>query len=74
MPRGIVYDNTTLAVAKILGDGTRQRTQSFSELHSHYVVRRSLRTAGEGQRQVSGFILRTFLYMRYKLWVLPPVA
>ena len=35
VPRGIVYDNTTLAVAKILGDGTRQRTQSFSELHSH---------------------------------------
>ena len=30
-----VYDNTTLAVAKMLGDGTRQRTQSFSELHSH---------------------------------------
>ena len=24
VPRGIVYDNTTLAVAKILGDGTRQ--------------------------------------------------
>ena len=37
VPRGIVYDNTTLAVAKILGDGTRQRTQSFSELHSHYL-------------------------------------
>ena len=35
VPRGIVYDNTTLTVAKILGDGTRQRTQSFSELHSH---------------------------------------
>ena len=35
VPRGIVYDNTTLAVAKMLGDGTRQRTQSFSELHSH---------------------------------------
>ena len=35
MKRGIVSDNTTLAVAKLLGDGTRQRTQSFSELHSH---------------------------------------
>ena len=33
VPRGIVYDNTTLAVAKMLGDGTRQRTQSFSERH-----------------------------------------
>ena len=27
-----------MAVAKILGDGTRQRTQSFSELHSHYLL------------------------------------
>ena len=35
VPRGIVYDNTTLAVAKILGDRTRQRTQVFSELQSH---------------------------------------
>ena len=35
VPRGIVYDNTTLAVARMLGDGTRQRTQVFSELQSH---------------------------------------
>ena len=55
VPRGIVYDNTTLAVAKILGDGTRQRTQSFSELHSHYLFDdRYDRTAGEGQRQRQG--------------------
>ena len=37
VPRGIVYDNTKLAVAKILGDGPRQRTQAFSELQSHYL-------------------------------------
>ena len=54
VPRGIVYDNTTLAVAKMLGDGTRQRTQSFSERHSHYLFDESLRTAGEGQRQRQG--------------------
>ena len=35
VPRGIVYDNTKLAVARMLGDGTRQRTQVFSELQSH---------------------------------------
>ena len=35
VPRGSVYDNTTLAVARMLGDGTRQRTQVFSELQSH---------------------------------------
>ena len=35
VPRRIVYDNTKLAVARILGDGTRQRTRVFSELQSH---------------------------------------
>ncbi len=37
VPRSILYDNTTLAVARILGDGTRQRTWIFSELKSHYL-------------------------------------
>ncbi|HLH44445.1 MAG TPA: hypothetical protein VKV74_15750 [Bryobacteraceae bacterium] len=33
-PRTILYDNTKLAVARILGDGTRRKTQAFSELQS----------------------------------------
>src|SRR4051794_25210942 len=37
VPNSILYDNTTLAVARILGDGVRQRTRVFSELQSHYV-------------------------------------
>lgn len=37
VPRHIVYDNSKIAVARILGDGTRQRTRSFSELQSHYL-------------------------------------
>jgi len=37
VPTRILYDNTTLAVAKILGDGERTKTQSFSELESHYL-------------------------------------
>jgi transposase len=37
VPQSILYDNTTLAVARILGDGTRQRTRAFSELQSHYL-------------------------------------
>ena len=32
VPRSILYDNTWIAVARILGDGVRQRTQVFSEL------------------------------------------
>ena len=38
VPRSILYDNTTLAVARILGDGARQRTRVFSELQSHYYL------------------------------------
>ena len=54
VPRGIVYDNTKLAVAKILGDRTRQRTQVFSELQSHYLFDDRLRAASQGQRQREG--------------------
>ena len=37
VPRSILYDNSKLAVARILGDGTRRKTQAFSELQSHYL-------------------------------------
>jgi transposase len=37
VPTSILYDNTRLAVARILGDGTRQKTRAFSELQSHYL-------------------------------------
>ncbi len=32
--RSIVYDNTKIAVARILGDGERQKTWAFCELQS----------------------------------------
>ena len=35
-PQSILYDNTKLAVARILGDGRRKRTRAFIELQSHY--------------------------------------
>ena len=34
--RSILYDNTRLAVAKILSDGTRKRSTLFGALQSHY--------------------------------------
>jgi len=37
VPTRILYDNTTLAVAHILGDGERQKTRAFSELQSYYL-------------------------------------
>lgn len=37
VPRHILYDNTKIAVVKILGGTERQRTRAFSELQSHYL-------------------------------------
>ena len=48
VPRRILYDNTTLAVARILGDGTRQKTQAFSELQSHYLFEERFGRPGKG--------------------------
>ena len=39
VPLSILYDNTTIAVAKICGDGKRERTRAFTELCSHYLFR-----------------------------------
>jgi transposase len=48
VPRSILYDNTQLAVARILGDGTRQRTRVFSELQSHYLFTDRFGRPGKG--------------------------
>ena len=48
VPRRIVYDNIKLAVARILGDGTRQRTRVFSELQSHYLFDARFGRPGKG--------------------------
>ena len=46
--QGILYDNTRLAVAKILGDGRRQRTRAFTELQSHYLFELRFGRPGKG--------------------------
>src|SRR5271165_6035709 len=51
VPRSILYDNTKLAVARILGDGKRQRTRAFAELQSHYLFEDRFGRPGKGQRQ-----------------------
>ena len=58
VPQRIVYDNTKIAVARILGDGTRQRTQIFSELQSHYLFEeRFARPAkGNDKGKVEGLV------------------
>ena len=37
VPTRILYDNTKIAVARILGGEERQRTRAFSELQSYYL-------------------------------------
>src|SRR5438105_1025423 len=58
VPRSILYDNTTLAVARILGDGVRQRTRVFSELQSHYLFDDRFGRPGKGndKGKVEGLI------------------
>lgn len=48
VPQSIVYDNSKIAVAKILGDGTRRRTQAFTELISHYLFQERFGRPGKG--------------------------
>ena len=55
-----------LAVAKILGDGTRKRTITFSELQSHYLFEDRFGRPGKGNDKgnvegVIGFGRRNFL-------------
>lgn len=66
VPLSVLYDNTVLAVAKILGDGTRKRTRIFSELQSHYLFGDRFGRPGKGNDKgnvegVIGFGRRNFL-------------
>ena len=66
VPRSILYDNTKLAVARILGDGTRQRSRVFSELQSHYLFSDRFGRPGKGNDKgkvegMVGFARRTFM-------------
>jgi transposase len=48
VPQSILYDNTRIAVARILGDGKRQRTRVFAELQSHYLFKDRFGRPGKG--------------------------
>jgi hypothetical protein len=66
VPQSILYDNTKLAVARILGDGTRQRTRVFSELRSHYLFADRFGRPGKSNDKgkvegLVGLIRRNFL-------------
>jgi hypothetical protein len=66
VPQSILYDNTKLAVAKILGDGSRQRTHAFSALQSHYLFPDRFGRPGKGNdkgkvEELVGYARRNFL-------------
>ena len=66
VPRTIVYDNTKLAVAQILGNGERKKTQAFSELQSHYLFAEKFGRPGKGNDKgkvegLVGYARRNFL-------------
>ena len=66
VPRSILYDNTRLAVAKILGDGRRKRTRAFTELQSHYLYEDRFGRPGKGNDKgkvegMVGYARRNFL-------------
>ena len=48
VPQEILYDNTKIAVARILGDGKRKLTRVFSELLSHYLFDTRFGRVGKG--------------------------
>ena len=48
VPCSVLYDNTILAVVRILGDGERRRTRAFTHLQSHYLFRDRFGRPGKG--------------------------
>ena len=65
-PQSILYDNTKLAVARILGDGRRKRTRAFTELQSHYLFDDRFGRPGKGNDKgkvegMVGYMRRNFL-------------
>ena len=66
VPKSIVYDNTKIAVARILGDGRRKRTRVFSELISHYLFQDRFGRPGKGNDKgkvegMVGYARRNFM-------------
>ena len=69
VPQSILYDNGKCLVPRILPDGTRQRTRSFSGLQSHYLFEDRYGRPGKGNDKgnvegVVGYARRNFMVPR----------
>jgi hypothetical protein len=66
VPTRILYDNTKIAVAKILGDGQREKTRAFSELQSYYLFAEKFGRPAKGNDEgkvegLVGYVRRNFM-------------
>ena len=66
LPLSILYDNTRLAVARIVKGGRRLRSQMFAELQSHYLFDDRFGRPGKGNDKgkvegLVGFVRRNFM-------------
>ena len=75
VPRTILYDNTKIAVGRILGDGTRMKTRAFTELQSHYLFAEKFGRPAKGNDKgkvegLVGYARRNFMVPRprYATW------
>lgn len=75
VPQSILYDNDKCLVARILPDGTRQRTQAFSALLSHYLFEDRYGRPAKGNDKgnvegIVGFARRNFMVPipRFATW------
>ncbi len=75
VPQSILYDNDKCLVSRILPDGTRQRTRSFSGLQSHYLFKDRYGRPGKGNEKgkvegLIGYARRNFMVPlpRFESW------
>ena len=66
VPRSILYDNTRLAVARIVKGGERLRSHMFAELQSHYLFNDRFGRTGKGNDKgkvegLVGYVRRNFM-------------
>ncbi len=66
VPTRILYDNTKIAVARILGDGERKKTRAFSELQSYYLFAEKFGRPAKGNdkgkvENLVGYARRNFM-------------
>ena len=71
-PLSILYDNTRIAVAKICGEGKRERTQAFSGLVSHYLFKDRFGRPGKGNDK--GKVEELVKYARANFMTPVPIA